>query len=218
MAKTDWSDEGLDRRVAAGLASTQHAAHVKAELPSPRAVEVAPADVVFHDRIGVQLGGVTLDVRHVGGDHSADASVIFVEPDGVLFLGDCLGASPEGVLTPESAFRLRDVILGFVAQHYIEGHHEAVASRSEMEELFKKMQLAETAAREGLTIDAPDEDTEYFLEALKAGHTRGQVLHRHSRAAGPRELCVDSVPIRPQARALRTTRHEVGTEMSQRKT
>jgi hypothetical protein len=29
------------------LCFAQHAAHVKAELPSPRAVEVAPADIVF---------------------------------------------------------------------------------------------------------------------------------------------------------------------------
>jgi glyoxylase-like metal-dependent hydrolase (beta-lactamase superfamily II) len=171
LAGRDWSDEGLDRRVAAGLASPQHAAHVKAELPSPRAVEVAPADIVFHHRIEIQLGGVTLDVRHVGGDHSTDASVIYVDPDGVLFLGDCLSASSEGVLTTASAFRLRDVILGFTAEQYIEGHHDAVSSRSEMEELFEKMQLAETTAREGRTIDSADEDTHYFLEAFRAGHT-----------------------------------------------
>jgi glyoxylase-like metal-dependent hydrolase (beta-lactamase superfamily II) len=170
LAERDWSDEGLDRRVAAGLSSPQHAANVKAELPSPRVVEVAPADIVFHDRIEIQLGGVTLDVRHVGGDHSADASVICVKPDGVLFLGDCLYASPEGVLTSQSTSRLRDVILGFAAEQYIEGHHEAVSSRSEMEDLFEKMQLAEAAARGGRTIDAPDEDTEYFLEAFRAGH------------------------------------------------
>jgi glyoxylase-like metal-dependent hydrolase (beta-lactamase superfamily II) len=170
MAERDWSDEGLDRRVRAGLSSPQHAANVKAELPSPRAVEVAPADVIFHDRLELQLGGATVDVRHVGGDHSADASVICVEPDGVLFLGDCLSASPEGVLTSESTLRLRDVILAYPAEHYIEGHHEAVSSRSEMAELFAKIRRAETAAREGRTIDA-DEDTQYFLEAFRAGQT-----------------------------------------------
>jgi hypothetical protein len=139
-------------------------------LPSPRAVEVAPADIVFHDRIDIDLGDVAVDVRHVGGDHSADASVMYVEPDRVMFLGDCVSPSPGGVLTSESAFRLRDVILGFAAEHYIEGHHESVSSRSEMEDLFEKMRLAERAAREGLAIDAPDEDTEYFLQAFKAGH------------------------------------------------
>src|SRR6266516_2878921 len=38
LAARDWSDEGLDQRVAAGRASPQHAANVKQELPSPRTV------------------------------------------------------------------------------------------------------------------------------------------------------------------------------------
>jgi hypothetical protein len=94
---------------------------------------------------------------------------MYVEPDGVLFLGDCVSASPEGVMTSESASRLRDVILGSVADHYIEGHHESVSSRIDMERLFETMQLAERAVREGLMIEAPDEDTEYFIAAFRAG-------------------------------------------------
>lgn len=173
LADRDWSDEGLDRRVAAGLSSPQHAADVKVELPSPRAVAVAPADIVFHDGIQIDLGNVTVHVRHVGGDHSAESSVMYVEPDGVLFLGDCMSPSPEGALTAESAFRLRDVILGFAAEHYVEGHHESVSSRSDMEDWFEKMRLAEAAVREGTAIAVPDEDTEYFIQAFKACRNRG---------------------------------------------
>jgi glyoxylase-like metal-dependent hydrolase (beta-lactamase superfamily II) len=169
LAERDWSDEGLDRRVAAGLSSPQHAAHVKAEMPSPRKVEVAPAGIVFHDRIEIDLGGVRVHVRHVGGDHSADACVMSVEPDGVLFLGDCVCASPEGVMTSESASRLRDVILGSAAERYIEGHHESVSSRSEIEALFEKMELAERAVRDGVAIEVSDEDTRYFVDAFRAG-------------------------------------------------
>ncbi len=143
------------------------------ELPSPRAVEVAPADIVFHDGIEIDLGSVTVHVRHVGGDHSAESSVMYVEPDRVLFLGDCMSPSPEGALTAESAFRLRDLILRFAAEHYVEGHHESVSSRSDMEDLFEKMRLAEGAVREGSAIAVPDEDTEYFMQAFKAGGNRG---------------------------------------------
>jgi glyoxylase-like metal-dependent hydrolase (beta-lactamase superfamily II) len=172
LSTRDWSDEGLDERLAAGLASPEHVAAVKQELPVPRTVEVAPADIVFHDRIEIQLGGVTVDAFHVGGDHSADSCLVHVKPDQLLFLGDCLGASPSGVLTPESAFRLRDAILGVGAEHYIEGHHESVSSRGEMVELFEKMRLAESAARDGLTVDAADEDTDYFFQAFMAGESR----------------------------------------------
>jgi glyoxylase-like metal-dependent hydrolase (beta-lactamase superfamily II) len=169
LTHRDWSDEGLDRRVAEGLSSARHVADVKAEMPSPRAVEVAPADVIFHDGIEIELGGATVRVRHIGGDHSADSCVIYVEPDGVLFMGDCTSASPEGVMTSESVAKLRELVLGSAAEYYIEGHHGSVSSRRDMENLFEKMRLAERAAREGLKIEAPDEDTEYFFEAFRAG-------------------------------------------------
>lgn len=171
LAALDWSDEGLDRRVAEGLASPEHSAHVKAELPSPRAVEVAPADLVFEDGLDIDVGSVVVRVRHVGGDHSPDACAMLVEPDGVLFLGDCVGASPNGVMTAESAFALRDVVLGYGAHHFVEGHHPSVSSRREMEELFEKMRVAEEAVREGWTIADPDEDTAYFLAAFGAGRS-----------------------------------------------
>jgi len=171
LAERDWSDEGLDQRANAGLSSAEHVAHVKSEMPSPRAVEVVPADIVFHDWIEIDLGGVRVRIRHVGGDHSADSCVMYVECDGVLFLGDCLSASTEGVMTSESASRLREVVLGSAAEHFIEGHHESVSSRADMESLFEKMRLAESAAREELDIEAADDDTEYFIDAFGAGLT-----------------------------------------------
>jgi glyoxylase-like metal-dependent hydrolase (beta-lactamase superfamily II) len=169
LAAMDWSDEGLDRRVAAGEASPEHAANVREELPAPRIVEIAPADVIFHDGLEIELGGVTVTVRHLGGDHSAESSVMYVEPDRVLFLGDCTYPSPTGALTRELAFPLHEAILAFPAEHYVEGHHPAVVSRRELEQLVEKVRQAERAAAEGVAIAAPDEDTAYFVEAFTAG-------------------------------------------------
>jgi glyoxylase-like metal-dependent hydrolase (beta-lactamase superfamily II) len=171
LAEMDWSDEALDERVAAGRASPQHAAAVKQELPSPRTVEVAPADIVFEDGLDIELGGATVRVRHVGGNHSADSCVMYIEPDRVLFLGDCMYDSPAG-LTAEVTFPLLDAILGFDAELYVEGHHEAVLSRPDIEVLIEKMRSAEKAVREGAAIAISDADTEYFVNAFRAGRAR----------------------------------------------
>jgi len=169
LAARDWSDDGLDQRVASGRTSAQYAADVKEEMPSPREVEVAPADIVFHDGLDIELGGVSVRVRRVGGDHSAESSVMYVEPDRVLFLGDCMSGSPAGALTAELAFPLHDAILEFDAELYVEGHHPSVSSRRDIEDLIEKMRLAEKAVREGSAITAADEDMEYFVQAFKAG-------------------------------------------------
>ena len=171
LAAWDWSDEGLDRRVAEGLIPPRHVADIKDELPWPRSVHVAKADVVFDTSLDLHLGDVTVRVRHVGGDHSADSCVMLVEPDGVLFLGDCLSGSPEGVLTAARALPLYDAVLGFDAGLYVEGHHDSVSSRAEIASVIEKARAAERAVRSGRTIAAQDEDTAYFLRAFRAGRS-----------------------------------------------
>jgi hypothetical protein len=38
-----------------------------------------------------------------------------------------------------------------------------------MERMLEKVRLAERSARDGVAIEAPDEDTEYFVAAFRAG-------------------------------------------------
>ena len=171
LAATDWSDAALNARVAAGKVTREHAAHVKEELPAPRDVQVAPAEVVFDDGLDLELGGVRVRVRHVGGDHAPDSCVMFVEPDRVLFLGDCLydsvGASGRA-LTVERAFPLYDAVLSFGAELYVDGHGESVVPRLRAEAMLGEMRFAGTLVQE-LAVEggAPDE-----AEALAAARKR----------------------------------------------
>jgi glyoxylase-like metal-dependent hydrolase (beta-lactamase superfamily II) len=136
LAATDWSDEALDRRVASGEASPQHAENVKAELPAPRDVRIAQAEIVFRDGLVLQLGGVRVEVRHVGGDHADDSTVVFVEPDDLLFLGDCLYEAPSGGYTSERVGPLVEAVRGFGAQLFVEGHVETVLSAAALDEVI----------------------------------------------------------------------------------
>ena len=149
LAERDWNDDANVNE------------SMRIELPAPRTVEIAQADVVFDDAIDFHLGGVTVHVEHVGGDHCDDACVALVEPDGLLFVGDALCASPRHVLTAEKALPLYDRILAFPATHDVEGHHPAVTTHAEMETMLAK---ARDAAN-GVVIEG-DEDSEYFAHAF----------------------------------------------------
>jgi len=149
LALVDWTDE-------ANVSDT-----IRQELPAPRLVEIASADIVFAERIALDLGGVCVSAEHVGGDHCDDACVMLVEPDALLFLGDCLCASPAEKLTVERALPLYDRILSYPAERYVEGHHPAVTTRAEQEELIEKARAA--ARGEGMP---GDDDAEYFLNAF----------------------------------------------------
>jgi glyoxylase-like metal-dependent hydrolase (beta-lactamase superfamily II) len=150
MAGLDWNDD------AAPYVNDD----IRAELPPPRTVEIARADMVFDDAIDFDLGGVTVRVEHVVSDHCDDACVAVVQPDRLLFVGDALCAGRAG-MTEERAFPLFERILAYDVDHYVEGHHNAVTSRAEMTELLAKARAAAAG-----TAPEGDEDARYFLEAF----------------------------------------------------
>ena len=97
MAQRDWTDDANVNE------------NIRQELPSPRTVEIARADVIFTEGIDLDLGGLKVVVRHVGGAHADDSCVMFVEPDSVLFLGDAL--------CDEVDERLEAAVFAFGAAH-----------------------------------------------------------------------------------------------------
>ena len=88
QSSLDWSDQALDKRVAAGTEIEFCRDMIKLELPDRSALKIVPPQIVFDDRLTLDLGGVVCTVEHVGGDHAADSAVIYVTPDNVLLLGD----------------------------------------------------------------------------------------------------------------------------------
>lgn len=145
LATYEWTDEALEERLAAGAVPPTHVAHVKEELPAPRDVRIASVDTVFREAHDLDLGGVTVRLQHVGGDHAPDSTVMYVAPDRLVFLGDSLYHATDGsepFLTRRKTFPLLDAVLAFDAEHYVEGHAETVMPRSEAEELATKIRLA----------------------------------------------------------------------------
>ena len=134
LAGADWSDEGLDARVASGELEQWHVDDIRVELPPPREVTIVPADVVFRDRLNVQLGDVTVELHHVGGDHNAESTVMFVEPDRLLFLGDALYEIPSGGYTKAKLEPLVERVRRFDAEVYVDGHSETVLTRDDVEQ------------------------------------------------------------------------------------
>lgn len=185
MAGYDWSDAALEQRAASGKETRFSADNIKIELPEPRDIRIVRPDIVFQDTLEIHLGGVICRIQHVGGDHAGDSCVMFVEPDQVLFIGDCLCENlhaPVPYFTRKRLFPLLNTLRGFSAELTIEGHNPAVMTQAELEALASQMQLAgelveqfgadEAAiqsvieARTGVTWDA---DIQELVRAFIAG-------------------------------------------------
>jgi glyoxylase-like metal-dependent hydrolase (beta-lactamase superfamily II) len=138
LAAQEWTDAALEQRMAAGAVPPSHVANIKEELPAPRDVRIPAVDIVVHEALDLDLAGVTVRLQHVGGDHAPDSTVMYVEPDRLLFLGDCLCDAADGqerYLTRRETFPLLDAVLGFDAELYVEGHTDTVLPRAETEAL-----------------------------------------------------------------------------------
>jgi glyoxylase-like metal-dependent hydrolase (beta-lactamase superfamily II) len=185
LAGYDWNNAALDERVASGEEIAFCADNIKLELPEPREVNLVLPDIIFHDTLDFDLGGVTCHVQHVGGDHAADSCIVYIASDRVMFLGDCLYDAiytPVRHYTSQQLFPLLDTVLGFEAVTFIEGHNPNLISRAELETMAGQMRLAGALVEQWGTDEqnvlahAPqpaDEDTLDFIRAFIAGKTLG---------------------------------------------
>ncbi len=168
QASYDWTDSAVDARVASGKEIAFCADNIKLELPEPRDIHLIQPDIVYSDSLDIHPGGVEVHLQHVGGDHAADSCVMYIKPDRVLFLGDCLYDAiytPVRHYTTQRVFSLLDTILSFDAEYYIEGHTPNVMSRTELLTIVDKMRLV------GKTVDQIGaEDTLGFIQTFIAGH------------------------------------------------
>lgn len=188
QAAYHWTDAALDARVADGTEIAFCADNIKLELPEPRDVHLIQPDIVYDDHLEMDLGGVQVHLRHVGGDHAPDSCVMHILPDRVLFLGDCLY---DAVYTPVRHYTTRRVlplvetILSFDAAYYVEGHTPTIMSRQELLIIVDKLRLvgnlvdqlgpdknAVTAAASAQTNQPLDEDTRDFIDLFIAGYER----------------------------------------------
>lgn len=125
MAQLDWSDAALDARVEIGEEITFCRDMIKVEFPQPdRSIMLKVPEIAFQTQVTIDLGGVTADIIHVGGDHSDDSTVIFVPEERAVFIGDCLGPDSydRGQYTRPKLFPLLDRLAAFDADWYFHGH------------------------------------------------------------------------------------------------
>ena len=162
----DWDDDALDARVAAGLELPFCRDMIKAEMPNRDDLVVHNAEIVFRNRVTLDLGGVSVQIEHVGGSHADDSCVVYVPEQKVLFLGDCLYGDIEGEYSydTETFAELVDALRRYDAEWFVSGHDDGPESRDSLARTLGALQaVAQTVARYQF-------DTEAVIAALQDGY------------------------------------------------
>lgn len=180
MASWDWSDAALDERVAAGLEIEFCRDMIKAELPDRTDLILRPPDIAFSDRVELDLGGISAQLSHVGGDHAADSTIVFIPEERIVFMSDCLAPDlyhPPRRYTTRHLFPLMDQLLNCTADFYLMGHNPEPISRAELVTYTSRLrligQLVERWGHDRSAILAElgrfDQDDEEDLDCFLAG-------------------------------------------------
>jgi glyoxylase-like metal-dependent hydrolase (beta-lactamase superfamily II) len=184
MVGFDWSDEALDQRVREGKEIEFCRDNIRLELPDRSQLRLKAPDIAFEGQMTIDLGGVTCQLVHVGGDHAADSSVVFVAEDRVMFVGDCvyedLYSNPHRYHL--STFRtLVEKLLSFEADYYLESHTEPKRRAEFKKDLELILAIGEAVQKYGpqrsqilarlpdCLGQAVDEDVEIWVDAFMAG-------------------------------------------------
>jgi glyoxylase-like metal-dependent hydrolase (beta-lactamase superfamily II) len=97
-----------------------------------RNFRLALPTISFAKELDIYLDGLTLEMRHVGGQHAPDSITIRVRESGVMFVGDCYYAA-DGTNDAEMV----KTLLEADAELYISGHSDP-RSREEMAALLNQ--------------------------------------------------------------------------------
>jgi glyoxylase-like metal-dependent hydrolase (beta-lactamase superfamily II) len=99
---------------------------------------VVPEEIFEREKL-INLGGLAIELEHVGGEHSEDSIVVKVPQDGVMFIGDCYYPPPLHLRKPDSAPSLDMLrrLQNNAYNLYVEGHDKPF-TRAELLKLLQE--------------------------------------------------------------------------------
>lgn len=89
MGKWSWDEETMQKRIDDGEDIEFCSEMIKKEYPNRNKIRINPVDMIFEDNLVLDLGGITCEMKRIGGPHSEDSTIFYIPEEKVVFLGDC---------------------------------------------------------------------------------------------------------------------------------
>jgi glyoxylase-like metal-dependent hydrolase (beta-lactamase superfamily II) len=130
MQQLRWDDCAVAVRVARGQEHEMTARMLKLEMPGDRTeFKICTPDLIYQDKLAIDLGNLTCHIQWIGGDHAADSAVIYVPERRIAFIGDCLYLRNTDRVTVRELF---EKLLSFPVDVYVDSHETRPISRNEL--------------------------------------------------------------------------------------
>lgn len=88
MQKWGWSDEEMEERIKTGKDLAFSYPHINDEYPDKSKIKIATATIEYTDKLKLDLGNVTVQLKKIENSHSDDSAIIYIPEEKCVFLGD----------------------------------------------------------------------------------------------------------------------------------
>ncbi len=129
-----WEDTAVAERAAQGLEYDMTAFMLKSEMPGDRGnFKIREPDIVYADRMDIDLGHLVCRLQKIGGDHAPDSSVILVLERKIASIGDCLYLRNNDPATLDALYNL---LLGLDADVHVDSHQADPITKKQWENRY----------------------------------------------------------------------------------
>ncbi|AFS79664.1 putative metallo-beta-lactamase [Gottschalkia acidurici 9a] len=123
------------------LGRVKHSTATKLRKQVSEGLSISNGDIIFNGKVEIDLGGIKCIVENIGGDHSEDSNLIYIENEKVMFLGDSIYRDlnrRHKCYHMEKLVPLIEKINRYDTEYYLTAHRPVYTKKS-MKELFDMM-------------------------------------------------------------------------------
>jgi len=124
MGNWRWDEQAMQKRLDEGEDIAFCSDIIVKEYPNRNEICIKPADIIFHDNLTLDLGGITCEMKRIGGPHSEDSTIFYIPEEKILFLGDCTYEDMYygNLFYREKLIKLRDYLQALDFEIGVQGH------------------------------------------------------------------------------------------------
>lgn len=131
-----WDEESILNRVETGEEIMFAYKAIKAEYDDFDHIRVETGDIIFEEKLELNLGNLSCEMILVGGPHEEDSSVIYIREEKVLFAGDAHSGDYYNNDGKIDSFKMKnyiEVLRNIDFETYILGHDNPITKKKIIE-------------------------------------------------------------------------------------
>lgn len=162
MQSWDFSDSLLTKKAAKNIILNSEVKGLKKEWPIRDDLDIAIPCIIYRHQLELDLGHLPVKLEHIESDHSEDTTIVYIEGDEILFVGDALEPAYDGNVSyyTRQIFNVMETLLNYEAKYYVTSKKHRIFTQNDFFEYCEYLRIL------GATVSEYGDDLERIEDSL----------------------------------------------------